>query len=616
MNVPVQTSQFLMRLGWLLVLLVVLAGVVPVSAAVRTPNDPEIGRQWALNAINAYAAWATTTGDPLVIAVVDTGISPTHLDLKRKLLVGVNLASGGTDARDDEGHGTLVAGIAAAESNNGLGVAGACWGCRLLPVKVANQRGGSNAALIAAGIRYAADQKARIINVSLGVADDTPALREATRYAQEQGALVVAAAGNRERAGNPPYYPAAYPGVLAVGALGRDQLPRSYSTSGPFVGIAAPGEAVLSTYWKRLEGDGYAELDGTSAAAALVSGAAALVWSVRPDLSYTQVAEVLQLSAADLGAPGRDEETGYGLLNLERAVLLAQTPDLLQQSVIQGFVRDALPEQVVVTLNEREQATVDASGFFRFGALGPGRYTVELQHADGRQVRREVVLSGTALNVVTLDLRFTPPESAFFQPVAPPTDPNVWYFSETGHTLTDEFRRYWETHGGLPVFGFPISEPFRERDAGGRERRVQYFERHRFELHPENAVPYNVLLTRLGDLVLQQRNDNWATEAPSVAQPGCLFFAETRRNLCEPFLSAWRANGLELDGVPGKTASESLALFGQPLGEVRSELLPDGQRRVVQWFERARFEDHGAQGVLFGLLSREYAINQGLIDAE
>jgi hypothetical protein len=177
--------------------------------------------------------------------------------------------------------------------------------------------------------------------------------------------------------------------------------------------------------------------------------------------------------------------------------------------------------------------------------------------------------------------------------------------------LRGTFLSYWGTNGGLPIFGYPTSEEFVERGEDGRDYTVQYFERHRLELHPENARPYNVLLSRLGDSSLQQSGRSWFDFPKSALKPGCQFFADTGHNVCEPFLSYWRTHGLELDGKKGKTAAESLALFGQPLSEAQVETLADGQQYIVQWFERARFESHGDQGVLLGLLSNDLATARG-----
>lgn len=185
-------------------------------------------------------------------------------------------------------------------------------------------------------------------------------------------------------------------------------------------------------------------------------------------------------------------------------------------------------------------------------------------------------------------------------------------FSETGFCISGRIREFWEQNGGLPVFGFPIG-PQQEQVIEGQPRQAQWFERNRLELHPENQRPYDVLLGRLGADALQQQGRNWQDFPKSSQQPGCRFFAETGHNVCGEILGAWRANGLEIDGQPGKTEAESLALFGLPLSDVQAETMPDGQERQVQWFERARFELHPENAppsnVLLGLLGNE--VQQG-----
>jgi hypothetical protein len=166
-------------------------------------------------------------------------------------------------------------------------------------------------------------------------------------------------------------------------------------------------------------------------------------------------------------------------------------------------------------------------------------------------------------------------------------------FPETGNCLSGRFRAFWEQNGGLAVFGYPISMPFEQ---GGRM--VQYFERQRFELHPENQPPYDVLLGRLGDEALRQRGIDWQT-LPRAAGPaaGCRYFAETQHNVCDQgagagFLSYWDTHGLEIDGQPGKSFQESLALFGYPIGEPAEFTSSSGEIFQAQSFERARFEWH------------------------
>lgn len=162
-------------------------------------------------------------------------------------------------------------------------------------------------------------------------------------------------------------------------------------------------------------------------------------------------------------------------------------------------------------------------------------------------------------------------------------------FPETGYCISGRIRQFWEEHGGLPVFGFPIT-PQQEEMVEGQPRQVQWFERNRLELHPENEPPYDVLLGRLGVDRLEQQGRNWFAFPQGQEQAGCLYFEQSRHSLCEPFLSYWQRNGLEFDGQPGTSYDESLALFGLPLSEPAEETNASGFTVLTQWFERARFE--------------------------
>jgi hypothetical protein len=183
-------------------------------------------------------------------------------------------------------------------------------------------------------------------------------------------------------------------------------------------------------------------------------------------------------------------------------------------------------------------------------------------------------------------------------------------FPETGFCIAGRIREFWEQNGALPVFGFPIG-PQQAETIEGREFQVQRFERNRLELHPENARPYDVLLGRLGADRLAAQGRDWFGFPKSGNQPGCRYFPETDHSVCGEILNAWRANGLEIDGVFGKTDGESLALWGLPLSGVTTETLGDGKQYQVQWFERARFELHPENAppynVLLGLLGNELA---------
>jgi glucose/arabinose dehydrogenase len=164
-------------------------------------------------------------------------------------------------------------------------------------------------------------------------------------------------------------------------------------------------------------------------------------------------------------------------------------------------------------------------------------------------------------------------------------------FRETDQCVGGRFQSYWDDNGGLPVFGFPIGEQRMERSPEGAFS-TQWFERERFEAHPENRAPYDVLLGRLGDELLRRQGRVWQSFPKGQPQDGCQFFDTTSHTVCEPFLSYWRGHGLEFDGRGGTSYPESLALFGLPLSEPATETNSSGDSVMTQWFERARFEFH------------------------
>ncbi len=181
-------------------------------------------------------------------------------------------------------------------------------------------------------------------------------------------------------------------------------------------------------------------------------------------------------------------------------------------------------------------------------------------------------------------------------------------FAETGYCIAGPIRDFWERNGGLMVFGYPIT-PQQPEPIEGRATQVQWFERSRLELHPENAPPYDVLIGRMGADRLGQLRRDWKTFPRIAPAADCRAFAETGHAICGELLAAWRASGLNLDGDPSISENESLALFGLPLSDATPERGSDGQTYTVQWFERARFELHPENAppyhVLLGLLGRE-----------
>jgi subtilisin family serine protease len=315
-----------------------------------TPNDPSFPSQWGLTKINCPAAWDRTTGSANVTAaVIDTGVDLDHPELAALLVPGQDLVDLGpnptpppgfhfegdfmgrdNDPQDEVGHGTHVAGTIACASNNGTGVAGVTWNCRLMPVKVltrivnnanpADVRGVGSAADIAAGIRWAVDHGARVLNLSLGGNVDTQVERDAVAYAVAQGAVVIAAMGNGFQQGNQTSFPAAYPDVVAVGAIDQNDQRAFFSQTGPHIDVAAPGVGVLSTVWD----NGFATMSGTSMATPHVSGVACLVWSCNSSLTAAQVADILRQTARPLrdnpADPVPNDNYGHGCVDAQAAL--------------------------------------------------------------------------------------------------------------------------------------------------------------------------------------------------------------------------------------------------------------------------------------------------------
>ena len=231
---------------------------------------------WHLDKIHAYQAWATLPADKTVlVAVLDTGIDATHPDLAGKVVGAVNFSHSDT-ADDVNGHGTYLAGIIAAAAN-GAGATGLAYNASLLNVKVAGDDGIADQAALAEGIIWATDNGAQVINISITFNKPAAAVQGAIEYAWSKGVLIVAAAGNNYS--TDPKYPAAYPGVIGVAATDQNDNIAKWSNTGDWVAVDAPGVGILST----LPHDGYGQKNGTSAATALVSGEAALLFTVATD---------------------------------------------------------------------------------------------------------------------------------------------------------------------------------------------------------------------------------------------------------------------------------------------------------------------------------------------
>lgn len=245
-----------------------------IARATLIPNDSFYGNQWALPKVNAPSAWDFTTGSAsVIIAIIDTGVQLDHPDLQSKLVGGWNFVAGNNNPNDDNGHGTHCAGIAAAATNNAQGIAGLGWDCRIMPIKVLNSSGSGTYADVAAGMTYAVNNGAKVLSLSLAGSAPSSTLENAVNYAWNNGAVVVAAAGNNNS--TTPEYPAWYANCIAVASSTTNDSRSSFSNYGSWVDVAAPGSSILSTY----NNSGYATISGTSMAAPLVAGLAGLLWS-------------------------------------------------------------------------------------------------------------------------------------------------------------------------------------------------------------------------------------------------------------------------------------------------------------------------------------------------
>lgn len=308
--------------------LAVTAGLTLLSVAVPAPAlaVPPLQPQWHLDALRITEAHQLSTGAGVTVAVIDTGVYADHPDLAGRILDGRRLLGDDDLGKDDEhNHGTGVAGLIVAGGGGRGRALGIAPDAKVLPVTIAtNTIGGSN---LPEGIRYAVDHGAKVINISSGSRITTADLNEAVWYAQSKDVVVVAAAGNAVQGDTEVTYPARLPGVLAVAATDRNGKAWSGGVRGDQIAISAPGVQISTTAgrWLDFSEGGYVTVDGTSAAAPLVAGAAALVRARFPEASAAEVVNRLLSTADDAGPTGRDDQYGFGRLNLVRA-LTAEVP--------------------------------------------------------------------------------------------------------------------------------------------------------------------------------------------------------------------------------------------------------------------------------------------------
>ena len=337
---------------------------------VGSPDDPYFSKEWGLTRVEAPQAWEVTTGSNSInIAILDTGVDLDHPDLADKIVSTINFS--GSDTADDvHGHGTHVAGIAAAMTNNGIGVAGLGYASTIMNVKVMGDAGTGSYGSLALGIIWAADNGAEIINMSLGAYVYSSTLEDAVNYAWSKGVIMVAAAGNSGT--DSPFYPAYYTSCIAVAATDFYDAKTDWSNYGDWVDVAAPGVGIYAT----LKNNEYGYKSGTSMAAPHVTGLAGLVFTTVSDTNgdgrlNDEVRSRIEAGCDDIGVSG----IGYGRINAARAV----GSDSVPAGGITGQVTDAEDGSPIVgaTVSDGTRtATTDASGIYAIVDVPPGTYEV------------------------------------------------------------------------------------------------------------------------------------------------------------------------------------------------------------------------------------------------
>ena len=281
-------------------------------------NDPGYKYEWGISYTQSDKAWPLINQKRQVkVAVLDTGIDYTHSDLKNRVLLdrGYNFINNSYDVMDDNGHGTHVSGIIAAEANNKIGISGIVGklDVKIIPVKVLDENGEGEENDVSRGIVYAVDNGADIINLSFGIKSKSKLIAEAINYAKSKGVFVVAASGNDNE--NSDNFSPAGDGAFTVAAMNYNYKKAYFSDYGNSIKVAAPGVKILSTV-----PGGYEAWDGTSMAAPVVSGIAAMVKAENPQLSPNQIEDILDSTAKDIMYKGKDQQSGYGLIDAYNAV--------------------------------------------------------------------------------------------------------------------------------------------------------------------------------------------------------------------------------------------------------------------------------------------------------
>ena len=366
-------------------------------------NDPYYPDQWNLNNIgqtggsidadvDAPEAWGINPGSEVTVAMIGTGVDLTHPDLDANIVAGYDFINDDDDPSDDNGRGTFQAGIVAAESNNGEGVAGVSWGARIMPLKALGSGGIGTVSSLSSAIAYAADHGVPVTYIGGSTTGYSQTLRDVVYYAYLRDSLLIA----------PTYhpYPAAFSHVLGVAATDHNDDP-DWTGYGSYVDVSAPGVEIVSTLWQ-WTGWSYGTYTGlcssARAATAHVAGVAALVLSAHPEAFPDEVEQILEENADDLGAPGRDDYYGYGRVNAYRSLTGASEDDACPPSQGSGLLEDHGEDEG------------------RFGG-----YVWEDLNGDGIRQPGEPGLAGATLTVYAVDWEVlasvvSGPDGVYFTP--------------------------------------------------------------------------------------------------------------------------------------------------------------------------------------------------------
>ncbi|MCW5601955.1 S8 family serine peptidase [Nitrosomonas sp.] len=337
------------------------------------PNDPMYGDQWHLPKISAPPAWNLSQGTGVIIAILDSGANSQHQDLADQLVPGWNIWDNNSDTTDLTGHGTRVAGAAAASSNNGMGIAGVAGNSKIMPVRITEPTvGGAYESTITQGLIYAADHGARVANVSFRNVMGSSAKREAAQYMKNKNGLVIVSAGND--GADMGYMDTTT--MIVVSATDQNDLKTIFSNYGSYVDLAAPGKDILTT---DMDGS-YSSRSGTSYSSPITAGITALMMAANPNLSNLDIEALLFSTAVDLGDPGKDVYYGRGRVDAAMAVQAALT---------------ALPRM------DTESPTVSITEPLG-GATVAGLVPVDIEAADNvGVVRAEISVNNTVVAVDT-----------------------------------------------------------------------------------------------------------------------------------------------------------------------------------------------------------------------